>query len=97
MELSIKNEAELQDFNRAIAKWESAKAGKANVIVDDRTLDILSKHFREDDSLEATVYFSHSSSPMNPNQVGIRDPYILTLSQKGRDLLESEPVNGMRL
>jgi hypothetical protein len=86
MELTIRPEA---DFTRAIAKWESVKAGDANVIVDDQTLDILSKHFREDGSVEAPVYFSHSSSPMNPNRVGIRDPYILTLSQKGRDLLDS--------
>lgn len=87
--------AEAKALELALTKWEAVKVGESNVIVDDYTLALLSTHFQDDDSVEASVYFSHTSSPMNPNQVGTRDPYILTLSAKGRDILETEPTSGM--
>ncbi len=97
METMLVNEGRNADFERAVAKWESVKSGAINVIVDDQTLDILSEHFKDDDGVEADVYFKHTSSPKNPDQVGIRDAYILTLSQKGKDILDSIPQVGMKL
>lgn len=76
-----------ETLNRALAKWESVKNGAQDVIVDDETLDLLSAHFKDQDTAEADVYFKHTSSPFNPQRVGIRDTYVLNLSEKGRDLL----------
>jgi hypothetical protein len=85
----------LSDIELALAKWEAAKTGAEDVIVDDQTLELLAEHFKDDDGMEADVYFRHSSSPRNSDQVGIRDAYVLTLSQKGRDILDGVPGNAM--
>lgn len=82
-------------LEHALAAWEKAKAGEP-VIVSDAHLDLLADHFRDDDSLEADVYFRHSSSPHNPEQVGVLDAYLLRLSDKGRALLESQPTSTPR-
>jgi len=87
-----------EDISRALGKWERVKDGAADVVVDDETLDILSAHFKDQDGTEADVYFRHTSSPANPTGVGLRDRYILKLSEKGRDMLaEHSPVKSPRL
>lgn len=77
-------------LEHALAAWDKAKAGEP-VIVSDAHLDVLADHFRDDDGLEADVYFRHSSSPQNPHQCGILDAYVLRLSDKGRVLLARQP------
>lgn len=72
----------------ALAKWEQVRKGAKNVVVDDATLDILSEHFNPQDTLEADIYFRYTSSPMNPNQLGTRDRYILTISDFGLQALD---------
>lgn len=79
----------------ALAKWEQVKMGQDNVIVDDETLEILSEHFNPQDSLEADIYFRYTSSPLNPNQLGTRDCYVLSISEAGLHALndlESPPT-----
>lgn len=76
----------------ALAKWEQVKMGEDNVIVDDETLEILSEHFNPQDSLEADIYFRYTSSPMNPNQLGTRDCYVLTISEAGLQALDDLDV-----
>lgn len=72
----------------ALSKWQQVKDGNVGIIVDDETLEILSEHFNEQDTAEADIYFRFTSSPMNPDQVGIRDAYILTISEAGLQALE---------
>ena len=55
----------------ALAKWGRTKAGAAPV-VSDGELDALSAHFRDDDSLEASVYFMETSTVPNAKRVGVQ-------------------------
>jgi hypothetical protein len=73
----------------ALAKWGRTKAGAAPV-VSDGELDALSAHFRDDDSLEASVYFMETSTVPNAKRVGVQDAWILRLSPAGQERL-SQP------
>ena len=78
-------------LDHALAAWGKARAGEP-VVVSDAHLDVLANHFRDDDDLEANVYFRHSSTPKNPHQCGILDAYVLQLSDKGRAILDAQPA-----
>lgn len=87
-----------ESIELALSKWEKVKAGELGVVVDDETLEILSEHFNPQDTAEADIYFRFTSSPMNPDQVGTRDAYVLTISEAGLQALEgAEAVVGLKL
>lgn len=82
-----RSESAEEAIKLALAKWERVKQGDDDVVVDDETLEILSDHFHPQDGLEADIYFRYTSSPMNPNQMGTRDRYVLTISEAGLQAL----------
>lgn len=59
----------------ALAKWDDVKDGK-KVVFSDETLDFLSDHFKNSDSLDADLFFRDFVTTMNPKQVGTWDQYI---------------------
>lgn len=59
----------------ALLTFNRMKAGE-RVVTNDQTLDVLSDHFKDQDTADASLFFRCCDSMPNPKRVGTLDQYV---------------------